>query len=786
MQRKRKCACLSRISVKGNLTASYKDIERGFLYPAIISGVAVVEWLQHRERSAKMKKYLMAISLVFMALIARADLYSYSSRGSETIDGVTWGYCISNNTARIIDRANLEVDNNYVLDRKWSYWKDLLRRSVPNAAYFNVEASTSEGLHYTANGQYWSYYPKFCAAINPNVSGAVAVPSTLGGCPVVAIDAYAFGYCTKLTHVTIPEGVKEIGPGAFYHCTGLVTVVVPQSIEKIDTCAFDGCTALASISIPSSVEKIGDYAFRNCSGMTMVDVAYGVTTIDYRAFQDCHSIERIVLPSSVRTINGYAFTGCINASSVMLSHGIEEIGSYAFNCCRSLTSITIPSSVTHISDHAFYGCSALKKAIINANITSLPNDMFWGCSQLQKVTMPDSITEIGSSIFRECHALSDINIPAGVTTIGDHAFYNCRSLVDFIIPEGITRINDETFNGCTALIGIDLPVGLLSIGSYAFYNCTSLTHLDIPDTVTIINANAFVGCSGLERIVVPGSVSTMASGAFNCANATIVFTGDVPSYSVTDAGFLNSKAISYPRQYGANWLKLLGSEKFGGYTETQIGLPEVVIVSASMRPNDPTILDVVYRINCVDDTVSVRALAFEDGVRSFAKVIRPETFVDGTAANVADGVQANVEHTISWRVSADWSTDLAKMKFEVLAMRETYIPMELITIPAIEGHDAMTISWSTVSPAQIVNAMYWLYASKDDGLEVENGVIKDKSSDVEYVNGSTLMNSGDALKFIYARMGYSELSGDDLDYARSATRLPLVVDVSRPFAKKND
>ena len=439
-----------------------------------------------------------------------------------------------------------------------------------------------------------------------------------------------------------------------------------------------------------------------------------------------------------------------------------------------------------MSDHTFTGCSALKKAIINANVTSLPRDMFWSCSKLQKVTIPDGVTELGSSIFRECHALSDINIPAGVTAIGDHAFYNCRSLVDFVIPAGITRINDDTFNGCSSLIGIDLPLGLMSIGSYAFYNCASLTHLDIPNTVTIINANAFVGCSGIERIVVPGSVNTMASSAFNCANATVVFTGDIPSYSVADVGLLNSKAISYPRQYGANWLKLLGSERFGGYTETQLGLPEVEIISASMRPSDPTILDVTYRVNCVDNTVNVRVLAFEDGVRSFAKVIRPETFVDGTAANVADGVQANVEHTISWRVSADWNTDLAKMKFEVLAMRETYIPMELITIPAVEGHDAMTISWSTVSPSQVLNAMYWLYAANDAGLVLENGTLKDSSSNVVYVNGSALQNSGDVLKYIYAKMGYSELSGNDLDYARSATRLPLVVDVSRPFAKKND
>jgi hypothetical protein len=60
--------------------------------------------------------------------------------------------------------------------------------------------------------------------------------------------------------------------------------------------------------------------------------------------------------------------------------------------------------------------------------------------------------------------------------------------------------------------------------------------------------------------------------------------------------------------------------------------PTVVIQSAAMRPGT-TLMDVVYRVNDPDDaTVKTRALAFVDGVRSFAKVIKPVTFVEGTAA----------------------------------------------------------------------------------------------------------------------------------------------------------
>jgi hypothetical protein len=53
--------------------------------------------------------------------------------------------------------------------------------------------------------------------------------------------------------------------------------------------------------------------------------------------------------------------------------------------------------------------------------------------------------------------------------------------------------------------------------------------------------------------------------------------------------------------------------------------PMVVIQSAAMRPGT-TLMDVVYRVNDPDDaTVKARALAFVDGVRSFANVIKPVT-----------------------------------------------------------------------------------------------------------------------------------------------------------------
>ena len=83
--------------------------------------------------------------------------------------------------------------------------------------------------------------------------------------------------------------------------------------------------------------------------------------------------------------------------------------------------------------------------------------------------------------------------------------------------------------------------------------------------------------------------------------------------------------------------------------------PTVVIQSAAMRPGT-TLMDVVYRVNDPDDaTVKTRALAFVDGVRSFANVIKPVTFVEGSASKLGDAITSNTNHTLTWDVAADWN-----------------------------------------------------------------------------------------------------------------------------------
>ena len=148
-------------------------------------------------------------------------------------------------------------------------------------------------------------------------------------------------------------------------------------------------------------------------------------------------------------------------------------------------------------------------------------------------------------------------------------------------------------------------------------------------------------------------------------------------------------------------------------------VPTVQVLSAGMRPGT-SLMDVVYKITDPDDaTVKVRALAFKDGTRSFANVIRPVTFVENTQTNIGDVITTGVNHTLTWDVRADWNIDLANVKFEVLCRdSRDLLPLDWITIPATTNTPAVTISLNVPTHAQVRDAMFWLYADRDPDVEV--------------------------------------------------------------------
>ena len=319
--------------------------------------------------------------------------------------------------------------------------------------------------------------------------------------------------------------------------------------------------------------------------------------------------------------------------------------------------------------------------------------------------------------------------------------------------EGVVRVIDsKPYNGIIATVEDKSDL----YRTYEDEKCRVQYYIALGGKIGI-NALEYLSGDRLDLTCIDGlPVSEIAEGALvSVPNNVKVLFGAAPN-GLAKSG-LASDQIVYHSRYASTYA------------------PSITILSSKIRAEDPTILDTVYRVDCALPTVKVRALAFEDGERSFAKVIRPETFVndvDGnpTAQNIGDEIEANVPHTLSWKVSSDWATRLAKMKFEVLTSKGELLPLELRRIPASDQYGAMEFSWNTITDVPVFDALLWLYADKDPGLTLSNGVLRNSST--QLASGNRLSNPN-AISYIFSKMGYSLLSGATLNYVKSETRLGL-------------
>jgi hypothetical protein len=253
-------------------------------------------------------------------------------------------------------------------------------------------------------------------AVPTSTTGAISIPSTLGGYPVTSIGSFAFYECKRLTNVLIPDCVTNIGEWAFYNCTKLTSVIIPDGVTRIEDGVFCECSGLTSVTIPNNVGSIGEGSFSDCRGLT-----------------------NATIPNSVRDIGNSAFSGCDNLKSVTIGNGVKHIADYAFGACTKLTNVTIPDNVTHLGERVFSGCSGLTNAIIRNG--SIGEEAFYECIGLMSVTIGNSVTDIGKFAFSGCDRLRNVMIPDSVTNIGWGAF-DCDELEVLYVPkswEGVSK-----------------------------------------------------------------------------------------------------------------------------------------------------------------------------------------------------------------------------------------------------------------------------------------------------------------------------------------------------------
>ena len=457
---------------------------------------------------------------------------------------------------------------------------------------------------------------------------------------VTEIKAGTFSDCAKLSYIQLPTSLETIGDYAFYGC-GFTQIDSNwfsaygsgnSNLKYIGRNAFGKCSALSRIALPESVLSIGERAFMNC-GLTSIDIPEGTEIIQKAAFFGCSSLTEVSLPDSLTVIEANAFEGCGSLQSITIPKNVTSIGNnvfgqvnilsdvYCFPDPANLTcsfdtlfsdsanvTIYVPgrykdaysakfgNSINFVAsslasgqcgdncnylldcdkvlvisgtgdmydfnyatapwyDNAFY----IKEVIIEDGVTSIGNYAFYDFRNLTSVTISDSVKTIGENAFTTCLALKSIVIPDGVTSIGRYAFTSCISLSSVTLPDSVSYIGQNAFGSCI-FREINIPGSLTSIEASTFNNCNKLESVIIPNGVTSIGDSAFNDCSSLASVTISGSVNEIGESAFNNCSALTSITIPAGVTEIKEKTFF--KCTSLASVYMSEGITTIGNDAF--------------------------------------------------------------------------------------------------------------------------------------------------------------------------------------------------------------------------------
>lgn len=231
-------------------------------------------------------------------------------------------------------------------------------------------------------------------------------------CRIFSNDATEKGFTFMIT-----DSEKHECQAVHYDKTLGGDVVIPSTVAingtdytvtGIAVKTFYNCDKITSLTIPATVREIGEEFLGYNPRLERITVEDGsryykdidgiLYTADGATLLKCpeHYFDPVAVPDGVRTIAERAFLSS-NITSVVLPNTLNEIGYLAFGYCKHLTKVTIPASVTTLGRTVFGGCHYLKYAKIKSEVVG--EYMFYDCTSLQDIILSPKVNKVGKEAF---------------------------------------------------------------------------------------------------------------------------------------------------------------------------------------------------------------------------------------------------------------------------------------------------------------------------------------------------------------------------------------------------
>jgi len=410
-------------------------------------------------------------------------------------------------------------------------------------------------------------------------------------------------YYAKVIYICKGSQLTTVGDFQFYTSNSThslvnyigndTEIVLPDSYNgenyKIGDCAFSGCSRLTSITISEGVTSIGNYAFANCTALKKVIIEDGSTTLSlgYNHYYNNSSIgqglfyncplEEVYLGRnlSYSSDKSYGYSPFYNKdklTNVTIGNEVTQISQYAFYGCYNIHSLTMGNGVLSIEGNTF---STPDKAIWLTNtpptgyayaqgsINYVANDQYTSLSNVKVYPYLSSMFEVDGVKYvpvspseRTCHAIdcaydstaTTINVGETVSFKGvamkvaevmPYAFYGNNYVRELSISH-LNAIRTYTFYGCRNLREFIIPDSVKTIEAYCFGECSLLSEITIPQAVTSIGDYIFSGCSQLADVIIEDRTTALSLGS----NGSSALFADCPLDSVYIGGKITYSTTS--------------------------------------------------------------------------------------------------------------------------------------------------------------------------------------------------------------------------------------------------
>ena len=393
-----------------------------------------------------------------------------------------------------------------------------------NGLCYNILSSTEVEVTYENIESETSNYPA--------LSGAVNIPASVtyenNEYNVTGIGYAAFAYCSAISSVNIPTGIRYINSDAFDKCQQLNEIVWNVSSGNSEWWynIFDD-SPIRTVTFGESVQDIPNNVFTNMRTLSAINVlATTPPSITPSTFRGINTSATITIPEGSREayMADPNWKRLLDMASGQISGtiGYDQNLTWTLVFADSTLTISGTGEMGYINEYESWQSffSSIAKVVIEEGVTIIANGAFYSHSNLREVTIPGSVTGIGSDAFYGTALYNDeSNWTDGALYIDNCLVATREWLMDetghFTIADGTRVIADNAFRYRNWLTGVTLPNSLTNIGERAFYNCNQLTQITLPAAVTQIGSEAFAGCSLNTITVLATTPPTITANTFS-------------------------------------------------------------------------------------------------------------------------------------------------------------------------------------------------------------------------------------------------------------------------------